>query len=143
VPEKLGLAEGAFNGCFGCGPDNPVGLKLAFERNGEVVRSRTTITRAYAGYRDFAHGGIVATMLDEAMGWAMLHVAGTHGVTKALRVTYRRPVRVERPIVVVAKLASRRGVDLVLEAHIEDDRGRVLARAEGEWVSVREERSGA
>jgi uncharacterized protein (TIGR00369 family) len=143
VSDKLALAEGTFNGCFGCGADNPVGLKLAFERAGDTVRSRTTITRAYAGYRDFAHGGIVATMLDEAMGWAMLHVAGRHGVTKDLRVRYRRPVMVEREIVITAKVAGEKATTVHLEARIEDARGRLLARAEGEWVAVREERSGA
>ena len=141
--EKLALAEGTFNGCFGCGPDNPVGLKLAFEKTDGVVRSHTKITRAYAGYRDFAHGGIVATMLDEAMGWAMLHLAGKHGVTKALRVQYRRPVIVERPIVLSARVTAQQASNVTLEARIEDERGRLLALAEGDWAVVREERSGA
>jgi uncharacterized protein (TIGR00369 family) len=143
VSEKLALAEGTFNGCFGCGPDNPVGLKLCFEKAGDVVRSATRITREYAGYRDFAHGGIVATILDEAMGWAMLHVAGRHGVTKTLRVNYRRPVTVERAVTVTARVTSHDDTVVMLEARIEDERGRLLASAEGEWVTVREERSGA
>jgi uncharacterized protein (TIGR00369 family) len=143
VAEKLALADGTFNGCFGCGPGNPVGLKLVFEKADGVVRSRTTIARKYAGYRDFAHGGIVATMLDEAMGWAMLHLAGRHGVTKTLRVNYRRPVIVERPILVSARVTAEELSDVTLEARIEDERGRLLASAEGEWVTVREERSGA
>jgi uncharacterized protein (TIGR00369 family) len=142
VSKKLELAQGTFNGCFGCGPDNPVGLKLAFERTGDVVRSHTKIARQYAGYRDFAHGGIVATMLDEAMGWAMLHLAGRHGVTKSLRVNYRRPVLVERPIVVIARVTHERDSAVILRAHVEDERGRLLAGAEGEWVAVREERAG-
>jgi uncharacterized protein (TIGR00369 family) len=141
VSEKLALAEGTFNGCFGCGPNNAVGLKLSFEKQGGVVVSRTTVARAYAGYRDFTHGGIVATMLDEAMGWAMLHVAGRHGVTKSLQIDYRRPVRVEQPVTVTARVTLQEETRVVLEARIEDERGRLLAGAEGEWVAVREERS--
>ena len=142
MAEKLALAEGTFNGCFGCGPDNPVGLKLAFEKVDGAVRSRTAIARKYAGYRDFAHGGIVATMLDEAMGWAMLHLAGKHGVTKTLSVHYRRPVLVERAIVLSARVITNEVSNITLEARIEDERGRLLATAEGHWAVVRDERSG-
>jgi acyl-coenzyme A thioesterase PaaI-like protein len=81
-------------------------------------------------------------MLDEAMGWAMLHLAGRHGVTKSLRVDYRRPVLVERPIIVVARVTREHGATVVLSAQVEDERGRLLAGAEGEWVVVREERAG-
>jgi uncharacterized protein (TIGR00369 family) len=142
VADKLALADGTFYGCFGCGPENPVGLKLAFEKADGAVHSRTAISRKYAGYRDFAHGGIVATMLDEAMGWAMLHLAGKHGVTKTLSVNYRRPVFVEREIVVSARVTANEVSNVTLEARIEDARGRLLATAEGEWAVVREERSG-
>lgn len=146
MPEKLRSAEGTFDGCFGCGKTNPVSLKLEFERDGDAVRSRTTIDPRYAGYRDFAHGGIVAAILDEAMGWALLHVGGRHGVTKKLEVHYRRPVHVGKPIVVTARLrsdASEVGAAnaTLVEATIADDRGRVLAGAEGEWITVREQRS--
>lgn len=139
--EKLAPAEGGFDGCFGCSASNPVGLKLEFERDGDRVRSRTCVTRSYAGYRAFAHGGVVAAMLDEAMGWAMLHIGGCYGVTRTLNVTYRRPVTVEVPIVLSARITSQRDNRMFLEARIEDERGRLLAGAEGEWSVVREERA--
>jgi acyl-coenzyme A thioesterase PaaI-like protein len=103
--------------------------------------SRTRVDRAYAGYRDFAHGGVIATMLDEAMGWAMLHIAGSYGMTKSLAVTYRRPVSVEQEILLGARVLSRQDNRVALEAWIEDARGRVLAKGEGEWSVVKEERA--
>ena len=139
--ETLSSRDGTFDGCFGCGGANRVGLKLVFEKDGVVVRSRTSLGRDYAGYRDFVHGGVVATILDEAMGWAMLHVAGLHGVTKTLSVSYRRPVLVERTITASASVIEENGSTVVLDARIEDDLGRLLASARGEWAVVREERS--
>ena len=141
MAERLTLAEGTFTGCFGCGTDNPVGLKLQFEKDGDLVRSGARLGNEYAGYRDFAHGGVVAAMLDEAMGWAMVHVAGRHGVTKRLVVTYRRPVSIERDIVVIARVKGQTDSTVLLESRIEDERGRLLARADGEWVVVREQRA--
>lgn len=141
VAEKLVSSDAGFSGCFGCGSANPVGLKLEFERVGDSVRSRGAVTREYAGYRAFAHGGVIATMLDEAMGWAMLHIAGYYGVTKSLKVSYRRPVMVERPIILSARVTDRRETRIFLEARIEDERGRLLAGAEAEWSIVREERA--
>jgi uncharacterized protein (TIGR00369 family) len=141
VAQKLVNRDGGFDGCFGCSSSNPVGLKLEFERVGDNVLSRATVSREYAGYRAFAHGGVVATMLDEAMGWAMLHIAGYYGVTKSLNVTYRRPVPVERPIALSARVTGQCDSRVFLEARIEDERGRLLAGAAGEWSIVREERA--
>ena len=141
VAEKLVNNDAGFDGCFGCSTSNPFGLKLSFERVGDDIVSRTNVSREYAGYRAFAHGGVIATMLDEAMGWAMLHIAGYYGVTVSLNVTYRRPVIVGRPVVLSARVTGQRNSRLFLDARIEDERGRLLARAEGEWSIVREERA--
>jgi uncharacterized protein (TIGR00369 family) len=107
--------EGTYLGCFGCGPDNPVGLRMRFFHEADEVVSRLTLGREYAGYADFVHGGVLATMLDEAMGWAIFHLADSYAVTRSLQVDYRRPVYV----------------------------GRVLARAAGDWVRVRRDRASA
>ncbi|HEY5623595.1 MAG TPA: PaaI family thioesterase [Gammaproteobacteria bacterium] len=130
-----------FSGCFGCGTDNPVGLRLKFERDGDSVVSRGMLAREYAGYEQFVHGGVVATLLDEAMGWALLHVAGRYGVTRSLRIDYRRPVAVERLIIVRASVVEVDVRTTTLASSVEDERGRVLAAAEGEWATVRKERA--
>jgi uncharacterized protein (TIGR00369 family) len=141
MAERLEHEESTFTGCFGCGVDNRIGLRLAFEREGDDVVSRGRVARDYAGYSQFVHGGVVATMLDEAMGWAMLHLVGEYGVTRTLRVDYRRPVAVERSIVVRARVLRIEGRSVTLESSVTDERGRVLAAAEGDWVTVRKERA--
>jgi len=141
--EKLPLARKAFDGCFGCGPANAIGLKLEFSRDGDSVVARTVLARDYVGYREFAHGGVVATLLDEAMGWAMYHIVGRHGVTRGLNVVYRRPVTVERGLELRGTVLEARDRDVRLQSTLSDERGRLLASAEGDWVAVRDERAAA
>lgn len=139
--KKLAHAAGTFTGCFGCGPDNPRGLRLEFHREGDTVISHVSLGREYAGYRDFIHGGVIAAMLDEAMGWALLHIGGRYGVTRSLKVDYRRPVRV------ASRLTVRAGVEVFgndtaeISAVIRDQRGRILAQAASHWVLVRNARA--
>lgn len=134
-------ATETFKGCFGCGTDNPVSMKLDFQPEGDGVEARTSVAKEYAGYREFVHGGVVATLLDEAMGWALLHATGNYGVTRNLNVTYRRPLTIDRPIVVRATIVETNGRTVRLAASIADQRGRVLASAEGDWSMVRKERA--
>jgi uncharacterized protein (TIGR00369 family) len=136
-------SAGTFRGCFGCGPENPVGLKLAFRRERDSVVSEITLDENYAGYRQFIHGGVVATLLDEGMGWALVELLGRYGVTRSLQVTYRRPVRLGQSLTITSKVLAQEGANVTVESVLEDGRGRLLARGEGAWVLVRDERAAA
>jgi len=137
----LANSEGDFRGCFGCGPDNANGLGLAFVREGESVVTTMVLAKHHAGYRDFAHGGIVATLLDESMGWAMLHLHGEYGVTAGLCIDYRRPVRIGAEVSVRASIVRAEGPKVTVAAELRDHRGRLLASGEGQWVVVRRSRA--
>ena len=139
--QPLEIGESAFRGCFGCGDENDRSLALAFALQEDCVVSHAEIAADYAGYPDFVHGGIVATVLDEAMGWAMLHLAKRHGVTRGLNIRYRRPVPIGRTLTIRGRVIEIGDRTATLYASIEDDRGRLLASAEGDWVVVRGERA--
>ena len=62
--------------CFGCGKKNPFGLRLKFKRDGKSVRTEYTPGEYYQSWPDIIHGGIIVTMLDEAMGHATLMNSG-------------------------------------------------------------------
>jgi len=141
MADPFDSSSNTFTGCFGCGTDNPIGMKLAFEKDGDSVVCRSRLKPEYAGYREFVHGGVVATLLDEAMGWALVHASGNYGVTRNLQVTYRRPVAVDKPVVLRGRVVAVDGRTVRLVSSVEDARGRVLASAQGEWVMVREERA--
>jgi len=132
---------GASVGCFGCSAANDRGLGLVFERRDGLVEARTTLGDSFAGYEGFVHGGIVATLLDEAMGWAILELAGHFAVTRSLTVDFRRPVMVDRPLRVHARIGGEEADGaLRVEAGIVDSRERLLASAVGIWVPVRDSR---
>lgn len=91
--------------CFGCGPDNPAGLHLAFVRDGDVVRATTTLPPEHEGAPGLAHGGIVASILDDMSG-AIPRALGQRAVTAKLEVDFAAPVVIGRPLDAQAWLES-------------------------------------
>lgn len=122
--------------CFACGPTNPIGMHLRFDRaeSGEGVRARVTLAPEYQGWRGIAHGGIVMALLDEAMAHAA-GFAGHRGVTATVKVRFRKPVPLERPIEVLGRVTWQRRNVLGVNATIVDGAGALLAQAEGSFVS--------
>ena len=128
-------------GCFGCSSTNGRGLGLVFERRDGLVEAHTTLGESFAGYDGLVHGGIVSTLLDEAMGWAILELAGRFAVTRSLTVDFRRPVLIDRPLRVHARISGEEADGaLRVEASVVDARERLLASAVGIWVPVRDSR---
>jgi acyl-coenzyme A thioesterase PaaI-like protein len=82
--------------CFGCSPDNSIGLKMEFFLDGEQVISRWQPGPDYQGFLDVLHGGIQATLMDEIASWVVFVILETAGVTHRLNVKYRAPVLVSK-----------------------------------------------
>jgi acyl-coenzyme A thioesterase PaaI-like protein len=122
--------------CFACGPSNPIGMHLHFDRNAdeEGVLARIELAPLYQGWRGIAHGGIVMALLDEAMAYAA-GFAGHRGVTASVSARFRKPVPLEQPIEIRGRVTWQRRNVLGVEATILDRAGNVLARAEGSFVS--------
>lgn len=124
------------HGCFGCGERNPIGLRLAFYRDdGGGVRADFTPAREHEGYHGMTHGGILSTVLDEAMSWAVL-ADGRLAVTTRMEVRFRRPVPVEQPVEVVAEVVRDRGRLVETRGEIRDAAGTVLVSATGSFIRV-------
>jgi uncharacterized protein (TIGR00369 family) len=125
------------NGCFGCGGANPDGMKLTFEQDDDRKRivGRFRIGDRYQGGTGFLHGGIIATLLDEAMG-KVNRFSKVRAVTAELSVEYKRPVRVNEEIVVEGWQADRNGRSFFYEAEIRNAAGDVLARGKGRFVAI-------
>jgi uncharacterized protein (TIGR00369 family) len=119
--------EVTFDGhCFGCGPLNSDGLRLVFQPGPEGSSVEFEVPDRFQSWAGMAHGGIVALLLDEAVGWAAWH-AGHPGVTGRLQVSYRRPLKLGEPIRVVGRVDRMRRTLVYVSAYIEnrEDRSRV------------------
>ena len=104
--------------CFACGADNPHGLHLAdFHFEGDKYVFTFTQQKHHQGWADLTHGGIVATLLDEAMT-RMLWESDTDAVTAQITIRYRQPLPVGQPVIVRAWVTERRGPLIQSEAEV-------------------------
>jgi uncharacterized protein (TIGR00369 family) len=136
--EKLTpMASSPHNRCFGCGPANEAGLHLEFmlAEDGSVV-CLTTITDSFEGPSGFLHGGIIATLLDEAMSKS-LRAKGLTTMTRQMEVDYLRPIHSGAPIRLEARLVRSEGRKHWSEARILSPRGHVMAEGKGLFIEVR------
>jgi acyl-coenzyme A thioesterase PaaI-like protein len=114
--------------CFGCGRHNPIGLHLVFERVDGGVLARYRPRPEDQGFPHLMHGGLMALLLDEAMGWAM-YADGVFAVTARMETRYRRPVPLSDELVARSTITRRRGRRIEVEATLVDAAGAVLVEA--------------
>ncbi|MEW5745190.1 MAG: PaaI family thioesterase [Nitrospirota bacterium] len=91
--------------CFVCGTANPCGLQLRFKADGGKVAASFTSSAAHQGYKGLVHGGILASILDEAMIQAAL-LRGLSPVTAELSVRFTSPLRVGERARVEAEIVT-------------------------------------
>ncbi len=106
--------------CFGCGAQNPIGLHLKFVADEVGVRAPFKPTIVHQGYENVVHGGIVSSVLDEAMAWATA-AAGYWAVTGEIRVRFKRPLQVAEPSTVMARVTGARGRLISTDARLLSD----------------------
>jgi uncharacterized protein (TIGR00369 family) len=137
LTDIIRLEPNPTNKCFGCGGDNAGGMKLTFEQdnvNRKIV-GRFVLGERYQGGGGMAHGGIIATLLDEAMG-KVCRFRDVRAVTAELTVEYLKPVSVAQEIVVEGHEAELKGRNLFLVGEIRNTEGLVLARGRGRFVII-------
>ena len=125
------------NRCFVCGPENPDGMHLKFlhdERRSRFV-CRFRLDDRYTGPPGHCHGGIIATILDEAMGKVnkLRHVVA---LTSQITVDYLRPVPLNKPLRVESREVKVKGRRHVNMAEILNQKGEVLARSRGLFIAI-------
>ena len=137
MPNVVKLEPQPANHCFGCGATNPVGMQLVFDLDLDARRTRGTFTLSpnYAGGAGFTHGGIIAVVLDEAMG-KLSRLAGEQAVTAEISIEYERPVPVDKPISVEGWQEQEKGRNRFRVAEIRDTQGNLLARGRARFVVV-------
>jgi uncharacterized protein (TIGR00369 family) len=115
--------------CFVCGAHNTHGLHLRFRRVGDEVHAEFTPRAQHAGFRDIVHGGILSTVLDEAMFWAAATVKKRFCLAVELNVRFVSKVTVGQKLLCVARLTADRRRVWESEAELRDNAGTVYAHA--------------
>ena len=120
--------------CFVCGPDNPLGLKVQFRWDLGLCTGSFTPGPHHAGFDSITHGGIIFSVLDDAMAnWLFLQ--GARAVTAKCEICYRQPLPVGTAIAVACRLKQRKGRLMVLESSaIRADDESVIATAEASFM---------
>src|ERR1700719_812812 len=125
------------NNCFGCGKNNPDGMRLKFNYDEERERfvCRFRLAKRYTGPPGHAHGGIIATILDEVMGKVnkLRHVIAQ---TAHITVNYQTPVPLNKPLRVESREVRVRGRQHINMAEILNPKGEVLARSRGLFIAI-------
>lgn len=137
LTETITLAPNPANRCFGCGGDNAGGMKLTFEQdnaNRKIV-GKFILGERYQGGAGFAHGGIIAVLLDEAMG-KVCRFREVHAVTAELTVEYLKPVNVLNEIIVEGHETEQKGRNLFMVGEIRNGTGEILARGKARFVVI-------
>lgn len=125
------------NFCFGCGAENPDGMHLRFtyDKSRRRLVGRVRLDKRFTGPPGHCHGGIIATILDEAMG-KINRLRDVIAVTSQITVDYLKPVPLNQPLRVESHEIRVRGCRHINAAEIRNRRGEVLARSRGTFIAI-------
>ena len=122
--------------CFACGKDNPIGLHLKFKFEGDKYFTKKIVPQEYQSYKGVVHGGIITTMLDEAMGSYVIDKYGIQPVTGTLTIRYKYPTPTEQELTIEAWQKSQRHNTFEMCSAISTIDGVVTAEATAMMVVV-------
>ena len=123
--------------CFACGKDNPDGMHLKFtiDRERKHFVSSFRLSKRFTGPPGYCHGGIIATILDDAMS-KLNKLRDVIAATAELKIEYLKPVPLRTPLRVESRELTKRGRRLIHRAVILNQEGTVLARGRGVFVII-------
>ena len=138
--------------CFGCCPDNPIGLHLEFYEDGDYIVSTWHPGHNYQGWIDTMHGGILSTLIDEVCGWVVTRKLQTSGYTVQLNVKffdersgkadYRKAIPTTEPELTIRAKVSKQVRNLAyISAEITNSKGEVCNEGEAIYYLMNPEKA--
>jgi acyl-coenzyme A thioesterase PaaI-like protein len=103
--------------CFACGPDNPIGLRIRFDVEGDECTAEFTPNENHVGFSDTVHGGIIYTALDDVTA-NILYQQGRKAHTARCEIRYRQPARVGETLKVKGWIENERRRLVMLKGEI-------------------------
>ena len=128
--------------CFGCCPDNEMGLKMEFYEDGDDIVSIWDPSMNYQSWINTLHGGIQSLIIDEICGWVLFRKLQCSGVTSRLEVKYLKPVNIkENTLTIRARLVKHVRNIAYLEAEIYNKAGEVCCKGTTVYFCASKEKS--
>ena len=122
--------------CFACGKENPIGLHLEFNFDGEKLTTTKILPREFQGYERISHGGIVTTLMDEAMSKFVQMKYHKEGLTGRLEVRFHHPTPTEKILKITAWEELKRRNIISTKATVELEDGTITAEATAKFAVV-------
>ena len=122
------------NHCFGCGRDNPIGLKLDMKLDGDRCVAYFTPKAEHESYGDRMHGGLTSALLDEVMGDYVFRKAGKPAYTARLEIRFRSAIRIGETVKVEGWPEVHRGRLFIMKGKITHADGTPAAEAKAEMM---------
>ena len=123
--------------CFGCGQENPQGLrlKLQFDDDTKTTYGRFTADQFHEGPPNIIHGGIIAGLLDETMITVNKYL-DTMAITTELTIRYLQPAFIGESLYIRGWFVKKSKKMIENRAEIENEMGKIVARAKGKYLEV-------
>ena len=133
-----------YGNCFVCGEKNPGGLQLHFEIDPEKQTLKTTFVASpvYQGYDGIVHGGIISTLLDEAMA-KLAYELGYQTITASLEIRFKLPAPILQPLHVYGEITEVSHRLVKAKARVEQRDGTILAVGTSNLLRQKAPRRGA
>ena len=114
--------------CFVCGSNNPNGLHLSFEidKEKQTLKSTFVVSPTFQGWDGIAHGGMVCTLLDEAMA-KLVYELGYQAVTASLEVRFKKPAPILKPLSIYGEITEVSRRLIKAKAYVAKEDGTILA----------------
>ncbi len=126
--------------CFACGQLNEIGLHLKLNLEPGKCWTELEMPRRFEGWEGIIHGGILCTILDEVMAWALV-AQDSWGVTARMSIEFRRPVTVGQAIRAEGWITEdRRRIHVTAGRILDLATGAELAASEATYVAANETR---
>ena len=122
--------------CFACGENNPFGLHLTFNFDGERIFTKKILEKEFQGYEGAVHGGIISTLLDETMCKFISAKYNEKSLTGRLEVRFKYPTPIEQELKITAWQENQRKNIISMRSTVETLDGTVTAEATAKFAVV-------
>ncbi len=121
--------------CFACGMKNPEGLRIEWKVEGMTTFAEFIADQKYQGWKGCVHGGIIATLLDEAMTRLASTVCGA-AVSAEMTVRYVAPASIGEKLFIRGEIVKESRKLVEAKAIITDVAGRIIAHSTGKVMKI-------